>query len=108
MRQKWEAILLAAFDGTSSEFNVSLSESALARIHITVRTTPGAIPEFDVRELEQRLVLAARRWTDDLKSALVEALGEARGLARYHAFATRFPRAIGRSSRRAPRSRTSR
>ncbi|HEX6974958.1 MAG TPA: NAD-glutamate dehydrogenase domain-containing protein, partial [Vicinamibacterales bacterium] len=91
MRQKWVAILLTAFAGTSSEFNVNLSEAVLARIHITVRTTPGAIPEYDVRELEERLVLAARRWTDDLKSALVEALGEARGLARYHQFASAFP-----------------
>ena len=32
---------MQAFNGTSSEFNVSLSESVLARIHITVRTTPG-------------------------------------------------------------------
>jgi glutamate dehydrogenase len=91
MRQKWVAILLSAFGGTSSEFNVNLSEAVLARIHITVRTTPGAIPDYDVRELEQRLVLAARRWSDDLKSALVEALGEAEGLARYHRFATAFP-----------------
>ena len=81
----------------SSEFNVSLSESVLARIHITVRTTPGTIPEFDVRELEARLVAAARRWDDDLKAALVESLGEARGQrAASASSATRFPRAIAR------------
>jgi len=91
MRQKWQAILMDAFNGTSSEFNVSLSESVLARIHITVRTTPGAIPEFDVRELEARLINAARRWTDDLKGALVEKLGEARGLERFRQFADAFP-----------------
>ena len=55
LRQKWQAILMQAFNGTSSEFNVSLSESVLARIHITVRTTPGAIPDYDVREIEARL-----------------------------------------------------
>jgi len=91
MRQKWIAILVSAFNGSSPEFNVNLSEAVLARIHITVRTTPGEIPEYDVRELEQRLALASRRWTDDLKSALVEALGEARGLALYHQFASAFP-----------------
>ena len=34
---------------------------------ITVRTTPGKIPAFDVRELEARLARAARRWDDDLQ-----------------------------------------
>ncbi|HTP98516.1 MAG TPA: NAD-glutamate dehydrogenase domain-containing protein, partial [Casimicrobiaceae bacterium] len=91
LRQKWQAILIHAFNGTSSEFNVSLSESVLARIHITVRTTPGAIPEFDVKEIEARLVAAARKWTDDLKAALVEALGEAKGNERFRQFGHAFP-----------------
>ena len=51
----------------------------MARILITVRTTPGNIPTFDVRELETRLAAAARRWEDDLKQALIESAGEARG-----------------------------
>ncbi len=55
LRRKWQAILTEAFNGSSSEFNVQLSESVLARIQITVRTTPGKIPEFDVHELEARL-----------------------------------------------------
>ncbi len=91
LRQKWQQILIAAFNGTSAEFNVSLSESTLARIHITVRTTPGSIPDFDVREVEARLAAAARRWSDDLKAALVGELGEAQGLARMRQFAAAFP-----------------
>ncbi len=91
LRQKWQSILMAAFNGASSEFNVYLSESALARIHITVRTTPGAIPAFDVREVEARLVASARRWSDDLKAALIGALGEAPGLERLRQFADAFP-----------------
>jgi glutamate dehydrogenase len=55
LREKWQAILLQAFNGTSSEFNVHLSESALARVQVTVRTTPGKIPAYDVRALEARL-----------------------------------------------------
>ena len=91
LRQKWQAILTAAFNGTSSDFNVYLSESVLARIHITVRTTPGSIPKFDVRDVEARLVASARLWSDDLKEALIGALGEARGLDRMRAFAAAFP-----------------
>ena len=44
LREKWQAILHAAFNGTSSEFNVHLSESVLARVMITVRTDAGQDP----------------------------------------------------------------
>jgi glutamate dehydrogenase len=91
LRQKWQQILLRAFNGTSCEFNVHFSESVLARILITVRTTPGAIPDVDVRALEAQLVAAARRWDDDLKQALIESLGEARGNDLFRQFGGAFP-----------------
>ncbi|WP_349743482.1 NAD-glutamate dehydrogenase [Roseateles cavernae] len=91
LRQKWQAILVQAFQGGGSEFNVHLSESVLARIQITVRTQPGQIPAFDVRELEARLVAAARRWDDDLQAALIEAFGEARGVQLLRQFGGAFP-----------------
>ena len=93
LREKWQTILTQAFKGSSSEFNVHLSESALARILITVRTIPGKIPSFDVRELEARLAAVARRWTDDLKQALIEAVGEARGTELARQFGAAFPAA---------------
>jgi glutamate dehydrogenase len=91
LRQKWQSILVQAFNGTSSEFNVHLSESVLGRIHITVRTTPGTIPEYDVREVEARLAASARRWDDDLKDALIGAFGEARGNELLQEFGAAFP-----------------
>jgi len=91
LREKWQEILLRAFNGSNSEFNVHLSESVLARIQITVRTRPGHIPAFDLRELELRLAAAARRWDDDLKAALIETLGEARGNELLRRFGDAFP-----------------
>ena len=91
LRRKWQAILIAAFNGSNSEFNVHLSESMLARIQITVRTTPGKIPEFDVRELEARLAASARRWDDDLRDAMLEVLGEARGNELLRRYGDAFP-----------------
>ena len=91
LREKWQTLLVKAFNGSSAEFNVHLSESVLARIHITVRTRPGYIPHFDVRELEAQLITAARRWDDDLKAALIEALGEARGNEMLRRFGNAFP-----------------
>jgi len=91
LREKWQAILLEAFAGTSSEFNVHLSESVLARVMITVRTTPGRIPPIDLRELEARLAAAARRWDDDLREALIDARGEARGNELFQRFGGALP-----------------
>jgi glutamate dehydrogenase len=93
LRRKWQAILLKAFNGTASDFNVSLSESMLVRIMITVRTAPGQIPAYDLHALEGRLAAAARRWEDDLRDALVEAVGEARGNELYRRFGAGFPAA---------------
>jgi glutamate dehydrogenase len=102
LRQKWQNILTQAFNGSSSEFNVHLSESALARILIIVRTTPGSIPKFDLRELEAKLAAVARRWTDELKEALIESSGEAAGIDLARQFGAAFPAAyredfVGRS-----------
>jgi len=91
LRRKWQAILTEAFNGSSSEFNVHLSESMLARIQITVRTTPGKIPEFDVRVLEAQLAVSARRWDDDLNGALLESSGEARGNELLREYGNAFP-----------------
>ncbi|MBU2287274.1 MAG: NAD-glutamate dehydrogenase [Gammaproteobacteria bacterium] len=91
LREKWQAILLREFNGVASEFNVHLSESVLARVLITVRTRPGQIPTFDEQEIEERLVAAARRWDDDLKTALVETLGEAAGIELLRRFGGAFP-----------------
>ncbi|MFN3987750.1 MAG: NAD-glutamate dehydrogenase [Rhodocyclaceae bacterium] len=89
-RQRMQAVLMEAFEGSASEFDVHFSESALARIHIIVRTQ-GRIPEFDVRELEARLVRASRRWEDDLHQALVEHCGEERGLRLLRRYGQGFP-----------------
>ena len=91
LRLKWQNVLLQAFNGTSAEFSVFLSESVLARILITVRTTPGNIPDVDVGALEAKLAAVARRWDDDLAHALVEQLGEARGSALNKRFSAAFP-----------------
>jgi glutamate dehydrogenase len=76
LRQRMQELLMRAFNGVSSEFNVQLSESALARILIVVRTRPGKVPAYDVREIEAKLAQAARRWQDDLHDALAEHGGE--------------------------------
>jgi glutamate dehydrogenase len=93
LRLKLQQILLAAFNGTQADFDVLLSDASLARIHFTVRTAQGAVPAVDRRALEAQLAAAARRWDDELRDALVAALGEARGLQLFKRWGAALPAA---------------
>ncbi len=91
LRGRIQHILETALNGSSSEFSVQISESVLARILITVRTDPGSVAEFDVRELEARVARASHRWEDDLAQALIEHCGEEEGVRRRLCYAEGFP-----------------
>src|SRR5262249_28098599 len=92
-QERWRKLLEEAFSGVASDFNRFFSESPLVRTLILVATPPGEIREFDVADVERRLMAAARRWEDDLKEALVKGLGEARGAELFHRFEASFPAA---------------
>ena len=91
LRERMQAVLMEMLNGRTSEFNVQISESALARIHVVVHTRSGCATDYDEREIERRLVLAARRWPDELYQALSERCGEERGNLLYNRYAAAFP-----------------
>ena len=90
-RTRFQQILAEAFNGTAAEFTVSLSEAPLARVFMVIRTRPGTVPELDVRELEERIVAATRRWEDDLQSLLIERFGEEQGNRLHARYGAAFP-----------------
>ena len=49
------------------------------------------MPDYDVREIEAKLVEATRSWVDDLLAALVEQLGEEHGTELFTSFRDAFP-----------------
>ncbi|MCY7389529.1 MAG: NAD-glutamate dehydrogenase, partial [Burkholderiales bacterium] len=77
-RVKLQEILKRAFNGVSAEFNVQLSESVLARIHMLIRTAPGAAPQTDIKALEAEVIFALRKWEDGVFTLLSQSptLGE--------------------------------
>ncbi len=91
LRVKFQRILMGAFDGVSAEFDVLLSEAVLARIHFRVRTKVGQVPAFERKDIERKLAVAARRWDDELRDALVAAQGEGAGLALFKQWSAAFP-----------------
>ena len=89
--QRMQEILLHGFDGSEVEMETRFSESLLARIHFVVRVDPKKNLQYDVKNLEDKLVETARTWQDDLIDALVEHCGEERGNDLFKRFQNAFP-----------------
>ena len=90
-RQRIQDILQEAFGGTSVDYTTRVTDSVLARLHVVVYTKQGAIPEYDVGEIEARLAAATRAWADDLRDALLEQLGEERAGPLVERYGDAFP-----------------
>ncbi len=83
------ALVEAAFAGTLSTYYTQLDDSLLARLHLIVRTTRGAVPAVDVAVLEAKIADAGRRWIDRVEAVAEARFGEAdahRRLSRLKAF----------------------
>jgi glutamate dehydrogenase len=91
LRARFQKILSETFDGEVTSFTAQLSEAVLARLHITIATSPGDVPVVDLSALEELLVDAARSWTDRLQEALIDAQGEERGIRNLRRYAKAFP-----------------
>ena len=91
LRLDCERILADAFGGEIAGRYTRMSDDVLSRLHFIIETEPGAIPPYDPREVEMRLVEAGRSWSDRLKQALIEAAGEEAGLHRFTRYEGAFP-----------------
>ena len=91
IRQRMQDILQRAFNGENAEFNVRLSESVLARLHFIIYTDPEDVPDYNVDEIEARLVEATRSWRDNLYEALIEQCGEEIGTELFQQYREAFP-----------------
>jgi glutamate dehydrogenase len=95
LRQRFGRVLATAYEGEVSAYYLALEEGVLARVHYIIKTKPGFPIEVDVKALEATLRDAARRWEDRLQGALIESLGEERGLMLAHDYARAFPTSYG-------------
>ena len=84
------AILAEAFAGDHVDWRLQRSESVLVRVDYTIHCGAG-IRDADVAAVEARIAEVTRAWADDLRAALVDALGERGGLEAYAEYATAFP-----------------
>jgi glutamate dehydrogenase len=86
--------ILQQFLGSTEpvEFTTYFSESVLARTHYFVRINDSNI-EFNVKDIENNLIEAARTWEDKLNSALIGRFGELTGRELSQKYVNAFPRA---------------
>ena len=93
LRLRFSEILCSAFRGTLAAFYTHLTDSALARLHLIIKTNPGETPaDLDLDLIEQQLIEAARSWSDRLRESLIEEHREERGLAYLRRYENAFPR----------------
>jgi len=71
VRERIERIVRERFGGTHVETQVQISDSALARLHLLVRTPQGGRPVEDVAGIEAEIAAAASTWEDRLQQALI-------------------------------------
>ena len=91
VRRKMEVVLKDAFDGTSADSSVQLSDSPLARVHIIVRVSPDSRPRISIHQIEEQVADVVVTWTDRLKAQLVEDFGTDDGLKLFKLYGHVFP-----------------
>lgn len=80
LRIAMQNVLSEAFHAQNITFSTLFTESVLARIHFMVRINPEDPVNFNVKEIEQKLIEVGRSWCDDLHALLEEGFGEERGV----------------------------
>lgn len=90
VRQKIQDILSDVLNSTDFDFNTFFSESNLVRAQFVFRISTAQPPELSLDELEERIADVTRDWYDNLRSSLVEALGENAGIACYNSYKNAF------------------
>jgi glutamate dehydrogenase len=90
-KERAKAILEEAFEGRETQVYDHVTDSPLARGLFIVRTTPGKVPDVDVKRVEAYLAEAARTWSDRLLEALTQHHGEEEGIELHRRYKRAFP-----------------
>ncbi len=91
IRVKLQDLLRQKLNGSSTEFNVQLTESVLARIHMLIRTNPGAVTDINTKELETEVIALTRRWEEGVFGEVSSTLGEDAANTARREFVLPFP-----------------
>jgi len=91
IRRQIEKLLVDAFEGMSVDSAVQISESALARVHLIVRTKEGKRPRISIQKIEEQIAELVVTWADHLQDELLATCGPDEGRRLWRAFGQIFP-----------------
>ncbi len=91
LRLAMQKILAISFNAQEIDFSTQFSESILARIHFIIRVDPNNVPDYDLKEIEKKLIDVGRSWTEDLQHHLYEPYGEEHANGIFSRYRTAFP-----------------
>lgn len=91
VRQRIEALLKESLQGERLDTTISVGESPLAQLHLTIRPRSGAHVQCDVPELEERVAQIVRDWHDELRELLIRRHGESKGLKLANSYGRALP-----------------
>ncbi|RBP66158.1 glutamate dehydrogenase (NAD) [Brevibacterium sanguinis] len=93
-RVRVQEVLRGFYHADSVDFDVLLSESALARIHFVARVSrSGELPDIDEDAVRNRIIGAVRSWSEDVHAFLAptEKWDTGNSIARANKWARAFP-----------------
>ncbi len=91
LREKMQKVLLEELGGYQVDFETRFSESILARIHFIIRFKDDLVKDYNVADIQEKLVYTSRSWEDNLKDALLDHFGEEKGNNLFHKYHHGFP-----------------
>lgn len=88
---KMQAILVQAFDGKKVTFTTYFPESILTRIHFVIRVDPKKKLQYDLYQIEEKLIEVGRSWNDGLQDELSAHFGEEKTHELFERYSKAFP-----------------
>ena len=90
IREKIQKLVGEEINAQEAEFTTYFSESILARAHIVFKVDPEQELDYDVEELQAKIVDITRTWNDHLLASLSDAHGEEKGMKLYKEYKSAF------------------
>lgn len=78
LRRKLKHILMTELQGIECAHTIFYSDLLLARIHFVVRVDSKKTIQYDFKDLEAKLIIAAHSWIDELEQQIHKVYGDER------------------------------
>lgn len=86
-----QSILDSEFEALESHYETRFTDSVLARIHFVLRIDPRNHIDYNLKDIERKIIEIGRSWDDDINSCLLDYFGEEAGSDITNRYSNAFP-----------------